>query len=99
METRRVQADILEVFKIFKGFTKVDKNSLFMFNELFTRGHRYKLFKQYSRLDIRKFFFTQRVVDIWNSLPDAALESQSINVFKGFLDRHLRKSQGTHTNP
>ena len=99
LETRRTRADILEVFKIFKGLTKVDANTLFKFNVTSTRGHRHKLFKQYSRLDIRKHFFTQRVVDIWNSLPDGALESSSINIFKGHLDRHLKTYQGTPTNP
>ena len=99
LETRRNRADVLEVFKMAKGLTNVDINSLFVLNNSDTRGHRYKLFKQYSRLDVRKFFFTQRVVDIWNSLPAAALDSKSINTFKGFLDRHLQNCQRTVTNP
>jgi len=33
-----------------------------------TRGHKYKLFTKYSRLNVRKHFFTERVVSVWNNL-------------------------------
>ena len=35
-----------------------------------TRGNKYKLFKHSFRHDIRKFSFTCRIVNIWNSLPN-----------------------------
>jgi len=34
-----------------------------------TRGHKYKLVKPQCSLDVRKYFFANRVVDSWNSLP------------------------------
>ena len=34
-----------------------------------TRGHDYKLFIQYSRVDARKYFWSNRVVHAWNLLP------------------------------
>ena len=36
------------------------------------RGHSLKLYKKSSRLELRKHFFSQRIVDHWNKLPDKA---------------------------
>ena len=35
-----------------------------------TRGHRLKLQKFFAKLDIRKYFFAIRTVNLWNALPD-----------------------------
>jgi len=32
--------------------------------------------------DIRKYFFTSRVIDVWNCLNDDIVKSPSISVFK-----------------
>lgn len=87
LEERRNRGDMIEVYKISKGFTKLDKNKLFQFksNER-TRGHSLKLAKHRSKLEIRKNFFSQRVVNQWNNLPGSIVDSDSVNSFKNKYD-------------
>ena len=50
-------------------------------------GHSKKLYKQISRLDIRKNSFCLRVVDPWNSLPEKVVSAPSIDSFERRLDK------------
>jgi len=53
-----------------------------------TRGNSYKLLNQRFHCDIQTYSFTARVVSIWNSLPDALVNADSIDIFKSKLDKH-----------
>jgi len=51
-----------------------------------TRGKHLKLRQRTLRLDIRRKFFTQRVVKHWNRLPKEAVDAPSLEAFKARLD-------------
>jgi len=53
-----------------------------------TRGNDFRLQKFCTKYDTRKFYFTNRVVDVWNSLPNWVVSANNINVFKKRLDQH-----------
>jgi len=91
IEKRRVRGDLIQVFKILKGVDKLDYSNFFEIQSSSrTRGHNYKLVKHRSRLDIRKNFFSQRVVNVWNSLPQVVVDADSVNSFKNRLDKFNR---------
>jgi len=95
LETRRIRGDLIEVFKIIKGFEDINRDMFFeesQMDEL--RGHSEKLFKKRSRLDIRKCFFTNRVINEWNALSEEMIKCENVNIFKKKLDNHLRYNRG-----
>jgi len=51
-----------------------------------TRGNKYKLSNHVFHYDLRKYYFSARIVNIWNSLPDHVVDVNTINLFKTRLD-------------
>ena len=50
------------------------------------RGHKCKLKVNRSRLQLRRCFFSRKVVNVWNKLPAHVVEASSVSCFKKRLD-------------
>ena len=93
LETRRLRGDQIEVFKILNGYENIDSNIFFEIKESkITRGHNYTLVKKQSRLDVRKYSFSQRTINVWNKLSTDCVHARSVNMFKNKIDKYLAKA-------
>ena len=93
LETRTLRGDQIEVFKILNGYANIDYNIIFEIKESkITRGHNYTLVKKQSRLDVRKYLFSQRIIGVWNNLSTDCVQASSVNMFKNKIDTYLVKA-------
>ena len=46
------------------------------------RGHTMKLTKYHCLIDATKYYFSNRVVNVWNSLPNHIVSAPSVSSFK-----------------
>jgi len=93
LEERRNRSDLIEMFKMIKGYSKVSLETFFEFDTTNrTRGHSLKLKKKRCFTDLRRHFFAERVVDNWNRLSEATVSAATVNGFKNHLmkDRNAR---------
>lgn len=86
LKLRRARGDMIETYKIISGKESSDQFFKKSENLHGLRGHTKKIIKQQLRLDIRKHFFSQRVVNQWNKLSQKVVDAPSINGFKNVLD-------------
>lgn len=92
LKKRRIRGQLIECFKILKGFSNVNSNNLFKIaKEGSTRGNKLKLTGRKANLDITKNFFTHSIINEWNKLPNEVIDSDSIYTFKKRLDTYHRK--------
>jgi len=89
LELCRIRFDLIYVFKLLFGIVNADVPALFAANKVdtVTRGYCLKLFVQHSRIDARKYFFSNRVIQSWNSLPTTPDGFSSLACFRRFLER------------
>ena len=82
LEERRIRGDLIQVFRIVKGFDKVDLGTFFELDNgggYALRGHKWKLKVNRCRRQLS-------VVNLWNRLPATVVEASSVNSFKKRLD-------------
>ena len=99
LEERRHRMDMAQVYKIVTGKDRVKSETWFTMGrdgQRMTRGnaHPLSLKKQRARLEVRRNFFSQRVVDDWNTIPAVIKDARSVTSFKRLYGAH-RDTVGT----
>ena len=73
------------IFKLYKGLVNLDFHSFFQLTtNKRTRGHTATIFCKFSKNNYRRDFFTVSSIDLWNSLPQTAIDSPNLVQFNDF---------------
>ena len=95
LQYRRLRAHMVETFKILYNIDKVQHERIFPISRTVTRGHNQEIYKQNSRTNIRKYSFSQGIVDMWNSLPKHSNRNKNSQHFQKPIKQPLAKSGDT----
>jgi len=89
LEFRRIKQELILTYKIHFGLQNFTVSDFFTPANIDrdTRGPKYKLTKNHCRVDVRKYFFAERIVKRWNNLPAQAHDYSSLSIFNRFCNK------------
>ena len=95
LEARRQRGDLIQTFKVLRGYEKVEFNKPIELTPSLNqdgpasnlRGHKLRIEQELVKnCEQRKQFLLNRVQDAWNKLPNDFVQAPSVNSFKAKLD-------------
>ena len=113
LKERRKRGDLIEAYKTLNGINRVEKEKWFSIqeadlhqetraNSTVEEGQTTKkenvLVQERSNLEVRRNFYTVRVVSQWNLLPEKVKNQESLNAFKNSLDKWTEEEARRETN-
>jgi len=89
LEHTRLRGDVREVNKIMRDIEQLDSQHIFpKVGESKTKGHRFKMRGERYKKVQSSNSFTQRVVSVWNELPEVGVEVGTILSAKKRFDSY-----------
>lgn len=98
LENRRLRGDMIQTWKILHQHDNIRESSFFTrCNAVSQRQTRlttsdYNLVMKPVNTEIRRQFFSNRVITPWNTLPENVKSAPTLNSFKNLYDRHIKES-------
>ena len=83
LKYRRLRGDIIELYKMVTGKYDTDASINFKFISYLgtqTRGNKYKIFQDHVKYNLRKYVFSNRVIQTWNSPRPPRRESATSKI-------------------
>ena len=93
---RRLRGDMILTYRLMNGLEDIDYKKFFTLNDrpYKIRGqHSKTIKKQREYSEYRRYFFSKRVIDIWNKLPEEVVSASSTSAFKTKYDEYEKRRQ------
>ena len=92
LERRHLTADLILTYRIIFGLVDVCMSGYFVLKSVYsdrvvTRSNPFKLSVNYCRSNTRKYFCSELVVKVWNSLPPSIVNFSSLATFRNSLTK------------
>ena len=86
---RRLQGQLIEVFKYLNEFTTASARGLFNYdlNDI-TRNNGTKLIVKHFNTSVAQHFYPIKITTTWNAQLSEVVSSRTVNSFKNSLDKH-----------
>jgi hypothetical protein len=99
LEDRRRREQLIQVYKILNGHYDMAPETILHRSSVHkTREHSFKLTKATTSLNVRKFYFSNNIINDWNDLSEHIVSATSLNQFKGKLERHMKTTRSSEWN-
>ena len=88
LEDRRIRGDMILTYRLLNGEEGIDYRNFFTLSEVpyNLRGHSMKLVRTFEHLNVRRNFFSIRIIEKWNSLTEHEVSAPSTSAFKSRYD-------------
>ena len=102
MEARRQRGELIQTFKVLRGYEKVEFNKPIELTPSLNqdgpasnlRGHKLRIEQELVKnCEQRKQFLLNRVQDAWKKLPNDFVQAPSVNSFKAKLDARFKEKK------
>jgi hypothetical protein len=92
LKYRQLRGDMIQMYKFITDKYDPSCNLNLLFRSglnisVETRGNKYRVVSTLCKYDLRKHFFVNRNIQIWNSLPNYVVMATNVHVFKSNLDK------------
>ena len=108
LEERRRRGDLIQAYRVLRGVDDVDPGIWFnaaQERDGATATRQTRGFMNVERgegkinTEIRKNFWSQRVIDPWNNLPDTVKQANSLDMFKNGIDNLTQRRLLANVRP
>ena len=90
LELRRIKTDVTFVYKMIHSLVALHFDEYFKYAPVVgTRGNGMKLYPCFARRNVTFNFFCNRVINVWNALPNYVVSAPSLEVFKCRRDENV----------